>query len=359
MSCSYLLSGFPSFCARKFLKFLLSRERNCEVTLLVAEQDQAAANQVLSQLGHPARQRVRVLEGEAHAIDFGLSAADYSALAGDVEIVLHLAQIRNPYLNHANAANVNIGSARELIEFGRVAKRLRKIVFLSSTWVAGDHSGTFLERDLDVRQNFKTETERSLATAEKMLRGSLGNLPLIVLRVSDIAGDEQAGEVDPDSMLYPAILLSLRAGQDLFLPSGLDELFVHFVPMGYVLEATHRIMQTDGALGRTFHLLGRDVLSARQAFELLRGAAAGSALRGSALTQLTRTLLATPQLGPRVAKPWVLRHWVGRRTTYETTNTEQLLAGSGIECKGFAEYAETMLTEVRSKLASSGEGPRT
>ena len=121
------ISGFPGFRARAVLAQALALDPVAEPTVLVHRERRADAERALAALSGAGR--VRLLEGDASAIDFGLPRAEYAGLAERITHVQHVYQV----LDLACASpppprSVNVGGAREMAEFSRVARRLRHLV---------------------------------------------------------------------------------------------------------------------------------------------------------------------------------------------------------------------------------------
>ena len=80
-----LVTGYPSFRARKMVDHLLAAEPTALLYLIVREKFAAEAQAALDQLPRADRERVVVIEGDAAAMDLGLSGKEYRELASRVE----------------------------------------------------------------------------------------------------------------------------------------------------------------------------------------------------------------------------------------------------------------------------------
>src|SRR5262245_23006050 len=80
-----LVTGFPSLYARKMVEHILASEPRALVYVVVLSKfDQQAAAE-LEALPPDARERVVVLEGDAAAMDLGLSGAEFRQLTREVD----------------------------------------------------------------------------------------------------------------------------------------------------------------------------------------------------------------------------------------------------------------------------------
>src|SRR6478609_2276157 len=88
-----LLTGFPSFAARKMCEELVRGPERLFVHAVVRPGAYAEAEGALDVLPLEQRNRVNLIEGDAAAIDFGLSGAELKALAPEIDIIHHMAQV--------------------------------------------------------------------------------------------------------------------------------------------------------------------------------------------------------------------------------------------------------------------------
>ena len=71
-----LITGYPGLVARRMMAHVLTAEADTRVILVVLDKLMPTAEEALSQLSDAHRTRVEVLEGDAAAIDMGLSGAE-------------------------------------------------------------------------------------------------------------------------------------------------------------------------------------------------------------------------------------------------------------------------------------------
>src|SRR5262249_17822535 len=120
-----LITGFPSFRGRKMLEEELSSSSRTLVYAVVHQKFATQAKNFLEQVPPQDRERVVVYDGDAAAIDMGLSGAEYRELAERVDRIHHVAQVTYPGAPRRQAEAVNVGAMREVLEFGRLCQRLQ------------------------------------------------------------------------------------------------------------------------------------------------------------------------------------------------------------------------------------------
>jgi thioester reductase-like protein len=346
-----LLTGFPSFRARKMLEHLLAVEPNTRVYAVIRLKFAREAEAALAQLSKEQRERVVPLEGDAAAMDLGLSGAEYRRLAEEIHRVHHLAQVTYSGASRAMAEQVNIGAMREIIEFGSCCKNLRSIVVHSSAMVSGNREGLVRESELEMGQSFHSPVEETLALAERLARAAMSRLPIVVLRPTVVVGDSISGEVDRFDGPYLGILLLVSSPQDLPVPLPTrGDALLHLVPIDFVVRAACHIGRQSGAIGRTVHLADPRPLTVRRVFELC-AASGGKRLPGGFIpSRVTKALLSTPGLSALAKSPRAFVDTLATPVRYDTQNAEELLAGSGITCPPFESYVDAVVGYVRRRV---------
>jgi thioester reductase-like protein len=346
-----LVTGFPSFRGRKMVQELLSASAKTLVFAIVHEKFADQAKLALEQLDPAERERVVVYEGDAAAIDLGLSGAEYRELAARVERIHHVAQVTYPGVTRKLAELVNVGAMREILEFGRVCERLKCLVVHSSAQVSGGRTGFVREDELAARQTFRSPVEETLARAERLAKASMGELPIAIVRPTQIVGDSRTGEVDRFDGPYLLILLILSAPQDfpVLLPARGDTP-MNLVPIDYVVQAARRIGMNPQAVGKTFHLADPKPLTVRQVFQLVAQSGGRRLPGGFIPSRVTKALLSTPGLSYVAKSPRAFVDTITTPVRYDTTNTDDVLAGSNIHCPPFESYVDALVAFVKQRV---------
>ncbi|HEY6558136.1 MAG TPA: SDR family oxidoreductase [Polyangiaceae bacterium] len=348
---AYLVTGYPGFRARKMVEHLLHNERSSEVFLVVRSQFGQQAGESLDQLSASERARVEILEGDAVAMDLGLSGKEYKELAARITRIHHMAQVTHPAVDQRTAEQVNIGATREIIEFARACARLEGMVVFSSASVSGTRSNLVLEEDLNAGQSFRTPVEETLARAEQLVRSCMKALPVSVVRPTQVVGDSRTGEVDRLDGPYLLILLIVSSPQDFPLPlptSG--DAPIHLVPIDYVVSAAHVIGRQRAAMGRTFHLADPHPLSVRRMFELVARSGGRRLPTGFIPTNVTKALLRTPGVNLFAKSPKAFLDMLATPVRYDTRNTEEALRGTGLVCPPFESYVDELVAFVKRRV---------
>ena len=346
-----LLTGYPSFAARKMCEELLRTGPRTLVHAIVPQRHEAEAREALDALTLEQRGRLNLLEGDAAAMDFGLSGAELAAIAPEIDRIHHMAHVAALNAERKLAERTNVGGARELLEVAAVCSSLRCAVFHSSAHVSGDRAGLVLEDDLDKGQEFRNVVEETLARGEKMMRPAMPKLPICVVRPTNVVGDSHTGEVDREGGPYILVLLIMTSPPDFPLPlPGRPDSFLHLVPVDYYVRAACTLGRDARAPGRTFHIGDPAPLTTKRVFELVASAGGRRTPRGFLPANLTKALLRTPGIDRLARSPRAFLDALATPVSYSFANTGELLADTDVRCPPFESYVERLVEHVQHRL---------
>lgn len=353
-----LLTGFPSLLARKMCEELVRGPQRTLVYAVVRADLRADAEAALDTLTLHERQRVVLLEGDAAAMDYGLSGKELAAIGPEVDILHHMARVTYFGADRRLAEEVNVNGAREAVEVASQCPALKNLVYYSTAQVSGDRTGFVLEHELDAGQAFHNVVEETLAHGERFVRARMGKLPITVVRPTIVVGDSRTGEVDRFDGPYFLLLLILTSPMDLPVPlPAKGDVPLHLVPVDYVVRAAKLIGRDRRAPGRTFHVGDPVPLTARRVFELM-AIAAGRNPRGFIPTNLTKALLRTPGLDRLAKSPRAFVDALATPVAYSFANTTELLADTDVRCPPFESYVDGLVDYVRQRLRDKRGKPR-
>jgi len=350
-----LLTGFPSFAARRMCEELLGGDEEAGkktlVHAIVRSKFASEAAEALDALPLEQRSRVNLIDGDAAAMDLGLSGDEFRSLAYEVDRIHHVAQVSYLGVDAKTAEHVNVTGAREILELAEACSDLKCLVFHSTAHVSGDREGRVFEDELKAGQSFRNIVEETKGRAEKIVRAAMGHLPIAVVRPSIVVGDSTTGEVDRFDGPYLLILLLLTSPPDFALPlPGRGDAPLNLVPIDFVVRAARAVGLDARAIGKTFHLVDPSPLSARRVFELVARAGGRPQPRGFIPANLTKALLRAPGLERFAKSPRALLQTFGTDVTYDRGNTDAILAGTDIRCPPFESYVDRLVEYVQLRL---------
>lgn len=346
-----LVTGFPSFHARKLVLHLLAAEPEIQVVLLCRATDRERSAECLARLAPAERARVREVIADPAALDFGLSGGEYIALARSVQRVFHFASVLEAK-RRTEAAAHNVACAREVLEFAKVAPQLRGLVLLSSVTVCGTRTGLISEDELRSGQTFRRRLDESLATVEAMCERR-GQLPQIVLRPSQIVGDSQSGEIDNPGFPYPWLAFVDRGPAELVVPvPHRPDAPVQIVPIDFVVRAAHFLGSRPEAYGKRYHLVDPEPPTLKEFLQMAAEASGKHLAETFNPGAFTRGLAAKPGLRMLTQGARGLIDLFVGSPSFDATNADHLLGQGGIRCPPVASYLNSLLARARAGAAA-------
>jgi thioester reductase-like protein len=255
-----LLTGATGFIGMELLARYLERTDRRVYALVRGASDREAMARMrrtlLSLYGpnHPYSERVVVIRGDLTRPRLGIRSG-LDELAEQVSEIVHGAASVSFEIALQAARAINVDGTRRVLEFAeRCHARggLRRLSYISTAYVAGEHVGCFSEDDLDVGQRFRNAYEQSKFEAECLLARWWERLPTTVLRPSIVVGDRHSGWTSSFNVIYWPLRAFAR-GAYVALPARRDAP-VDVVPVDYVADAVFALSQAPEAEGATFHL---------------------------------------------------------------------------------------------------------
>jgi long-chain acyl-CoA synthetase len=268
---SILLTGATGFLGGELLVRLLERTDRDIITLVRADDDEAATARLeatLAVLLPPDRiepGRVRAVAAHLDRPGLGLTGAEREQLVSGVDTVVHCAASVQFTLPLDEARAINVGGTRAMLALAAGAPALERFVHVSTAFVAGDRPGPYRECEGDIGQPCRNTYEQTKLEAEQHVLAS--GLPAVsILRPSIVVGDSRTGWTPAFNVIY----FPLRAfARGLFpVVPGDPDARVDIVPVDTVADALLELA-TGPAREGTFHVVaGDDAPTAQRLTEL-------------------------------------------------------------------------------------------
>lgn len=272
-----LVTGATGFVGTAILLRVLERSDRPVVALVRAAGRDDAAARVRAALAdvvpHAAAldaymSRVAAVPADLLADGLGLRFGDREDIAYRCDEILHCAASVSFELPLDAARAVNASGAARIAELAtRCAVRgagLRRLVHVSTAYVAGQRTGTFGEDDVTLGLPFRNTYEQTKHEAEQLLRAWTPRLPLQIVRPSIVVGDRTTGWTRSFNVLYWPLKMFAR-GRLPVLPAVPDAP-VDVVPVDYVADV---VLGLAGAPEGTYHAVaGRHASTVAEVIDL-------------------------------------------------------------------------------------------
>lgn len=346
---SVFVTGFPGFVARRMVIEILARDPAARLDLLVGIGQSGRAREFAETLPESQKNRLDFVIGDVASMDLGLSGAEYNELARRITTIHHLATSDPTAKDRRRARRIDVQGTRGVIELAENCRRLRRLCHWSTTSVSGKRTGVILEGELDRGQSFYSVWERTRTEAEKLARAARRRLPVTIFRPSLIVGDSATGEFDKlDGPHYLMLLIATNATQVSLPLPGKGTAPLNMVPVDFVVAAAYALSRDERAAGETFHLSDPEPLSARQIYQLVAEHSQTRPPRGFIPGRITRALLRVPGLQRLARGPLSFLDGFDLEASYDSRNTQKLLADTDIRCPPFDSYVDNLIEYLRS-----------
>ncbi|HJX32999.1 MAG TPA: SDR family oxidoreductase [Solirubrobacterales bacterium] len=353
---NYFLTGATGFIGRNLVERLLKREGT--VYALVRAGSRGRLEELRTSWGADGA-RVVPVAGDLSQPGLGVSEEDLVTMRGDIDHFFHLAAIYDMTADAEVQEVANVEGTRHAVELAG-AIEAGCFHLASSIAVAGLYRGEWREdmfeeaEKLDTNPYFRTKHESERVVREECAR------PWRVYRPGIVVGDSGTGEIDKIDGPYYFFKALQRARRVLpsWLPTvGVEGGEINIVPVDFVAAAIDHIAHQSGLDGQAFHLTDPNPKTAGEAINLFAKAADAPQMAvrlESDVVDPATTLIGTGlKLFPpakRVAEavlrdfgiPPEILTYVNYPTSFDSSNAQAALEGSGIEVPPLETYADRL-----------------
>jgi NAD(P)-dependent dehydrogenase (short-subunit alcohol dehydrogenase family) len=353
---AYFVTGATGFIGRFLMAELLQREGTIYVLCRASSLDKL--DELRVRLGTD-DQRVVAVIGDLSKPRLGVDPDDIEKLGGQIEHFFHLAAIYDITADADTQRVANVEGTRHAVQLAE-ALQARHFHQVSSIAAAGLYRGVFTEdmfdeaTDVDNNPYFHTKHE-----SEAVVRKEC-TVPWRIYRPAMVVGHSETGEIDKiDGPYYFFRAIQRVRGM---APSwlrgiGIEGGPINVVPVDFVAKAMDYLAHQPGLDGRAFHLTDPEPLTVGGMANVFAKAAHApsfavnvdtkflDAIPGSILGGLSRLPVAkqaTDLVLAELGIPREVLHYINYPTRFDSTKTEEALAGSGVAVPPLASYASVL-----------------
>jgi thioester reductase-like protein len=343
-----LMTGFPGFLGSALLGRLLLRRPEARATCLVQDRHLEAARKRLVEIEAAERHvagRVDLVVGDITRPSLGLDASQRRLLDGVTE-VWHLAAVYDLAVGPEVARQVNVVGTDRVLELCRELPDLERLHHVSTCYVSGSYAGRFGEDDLEEGQSFRNHYEETKHEAEVLVRRAMAaGLPATIYRPGIVVGDSRTGETQKYDGPYFLATFLRRQPPVAVVPQVADPDRVRFcvVPRDFVVAAMDELSVHDKSLGRTYALTDPDPPTVRELVDTFAGHLGKRVVWVPLPLSLTRAAVSLPLMERLMGLPVEALDYFASPTTYDTAHLVEDLAGTGLRCPRFEDYAPRLL----------------
>jgi NAD(P)-dependent dehydrogenase (short-subunit alcohol dehydrogenase family) len=359
---AYFVTGATGFIGRYLLAELLQRgESGGTIYALCRSGSLHKLEELAVRLGEDgaAGSRIVPVIGDLDSELLGVSQQDIDALTDRVEHFFHLAAIYDLTADADSQRVANVEGTRHAIHLA-AAIHAGHFHQVSSIAAAGLYRGTFTEDMFDEAQDVEHNAYYATKHASEAIVRTECTVPWRVYRPGAVVGDSRTGEIDKIDGPYYFFraIQRLRGAAPAWVRGvGIEGGEINLVPVDYVAKAMDFIAHQPGLDGQTFHLTDPEPLTVGGLIKVLTKAAHAPApvvnldaraLDGlparlaSTLTNLPGARQLTDLALAELGIPREMFAYLTYPTHFDSTKTQQVLAGSGITVAPLASYAQTL-----------------
>lgn len=351
---TYFVTGYPGFIGKRLVEHIAREDPKGHIYVLVQPKVLKEAQKHAAGLKGAT---VEILTGDVVDMHLGLSGEEYQRLCERVTDIFHLAAVSYLGVPKETAWRVNVDGTRNLLELARDCEHLKRFNYFSTCYVSGDRVGVIAEDELERGQGFRNAYEETKFQAERLVQRAGNTLPVTIYRPASVVGDSRTGEIDRFEGPYYLGILLVTSPLVMPLPlpgNGVAPLNV--VPVDFVVKAVWALSRDTRGVGRIFHLVDPNPMSARRVYELIAEKAHKKLPKFNLSARAADVMLRLPLL-EKLARPQrAAISYVNHLAIYNCHNTLELLDGTGIRCPPLSSYLEQLVVYVREQYKKRREG---
>lgn len=261
---SLLLTGATGIFGSNMLAGALDRGFAPIVMMRDASPDKALERlgTVLDFLGRPEDlSRIRIVQGDAGQEGMGLDSATREELLNEVTAFMHCAACTSFSPDQdEELLQTNVGGVKNVLSFVEAAQV--PLYHVSTAYVAGRRQGTILESDLEHDEGYKNTYEESKNRSEQLVREAMasGRVEGSVFRPAILIGSLEDGRIAQFINFYSFMqiieiaAMRKKRGHSVYQLRANPGCTKNLAPVDWSAAAMWKIIDNDGAQGKTYHL---------------------------------------------------------------------------------------------------------
>lgn len=345
---SIFITGFPGFIAGRLVECLAKAET--QFFLLVQSEfvDKAMAEITeIADFTNTALESYVIVEGDITKPNLGISDEDLETIQFETTDVFHLAAVYDLAVTKNVAESVNLEGTKNVNNFVRTLKNLKRYNYISTCYVAGKRIGEIREDELEHDAGFRNHYEETKYLAEMDVERLKADLPVTIFRPSVVVGDSNTGETAKYDGIYYLIQYLRKAPMLLRVVNvGNKNVRLNLVPVDFVVEAIATLSRDKAASGKTLAIADPSPLTTAELFDVIAKDLSGRRSEFTPSAKLVEWTLSLNISPPITGLPHSAVPYFFLSQTYDTSVAEGLLKPHGIVCPNFSTYVSNLLDFV-------------
>lgn len=349
---TFFVTGFPGFIAERLVERLAREE--FQFFLLVEARFVDRAMESIALIAEDKNiplENFAVIEGDITKANLGMDADDAATIRYETTDVFHLAAIYDLAVERDLAVRVNLEGTKNVNDFVRSLRHLKRYNYISTCYVAGKRTGQIGENELEHDKGFRNYYEETKYLAEMEVEQLKRDLPVTIFRPSVVVGDSETGETAKYDGIY-YLILYLRKAPYLLRAINVGNMSVklNLVPVDFVVNAIAELALDEKATGKTFAIADPEPLTTAELFDAIALELTGRRSEFAPPPKLVEWFLSKPISPPITGLPTHGVPYFFIEQTYDTTIANEHLERHGIKCPNFRDYVANLLKFVDENL---------
>jgi nucleoside-diphosphate-sugar epimerase len=347
MEYGYFFTGFPGFISNQLIREVFRKnDRKGRLYVLVlpnmVEKAEAERAAIIREFDLNDEQ-VEIIKGDITAAGLAIEPQKQAQLETAVTHVFHLAAIYDLAVPKDIAYTVNVHGTRNVNEWTKSLKNIKRYTYFSTAYVAGKREGILYEDELIKPPGFKNFYEETKYEAEVLVDSLKAEVPVTIIRPGIVKGHSRTGETIKFDGPYFIMNFIDRLSFMPFLPKlGKGDTVVNLVPIDYIIEATTYLTFADKGAGKTYHLTDPKPYKVSELYEMMMYELLKKQPKGSVPLALAKGGLNFRVLRRYLGVEKEALDYFTWRGKFDSSQAQDDLKGSGIKCPDFKEGIAAM-----------------
>lgn len=338
-----VFTGFPGFIASQLI--LKHAQQNEAITAIILSSERIKAEREAKRIQKETNCRaIKLIEGDITESGLGLNEADKEYLEDKEVTFWHLAAIYDLAVPRDLAWKVNVEGTSHVNEFVAELPHLKRYIYFSTAYVAGNREGTIYEDELIRPEAFKNFYEETKFEAELLVDGMKKTAPVTIIRPGIVRGHSVTGETIKFDGPYFFLNLIDRVKSLPIIPFvGRSKSYINVVPVDYILDASTYLSKLETAVGQTVHLTDPNPHPVEEVYRGMVHLMTGKNPKGRLPHSLAKMSLSIATVRRVLGVEIETLDYLTWSADFDTRNAERLLEESDIHCADFMETMPAMV----------------
>ena len=334
----HFFTGFPGFIASELIKGLIVKGKLRKLYVLVLESEFEKAEKSLHVIREELGEQFHfeIITGDITLENLGMQENILVKIREESLVMWHLAAIYDLAVKKEIAWKVNVKGTKMVCNFVRAHPAITHFLYFSTAYIAGIREGKILESELIRPSGFKNHYEETKFEAECHVEKLKSQASVTIIQPGIVRGHSKTGETKKfDGPYFFMNMIDKVKWLPVIPYVGKSDAYINVVPIDYIIEASIYFVNYEPALGRTIHLTDPSPHLVEHVYKAMVKELAGKEPKGRFPLSLAKNALTPKWLQRKLGVEVESLNYLTLNANFDTTNAEELLKDSYIQCADF------------------------